>query len=466
MKKIYPLIVFAFLGLRTKVNAQIPFVQFTLSKQASANSQIVDLNGDGSKDILMVNRSSDTSIVWYQNMGNGTFSPAKQIWNAGKNNLYYSESIALADFNNDGHLDFAADNYYGQNVLAFINDGSENFTRTVVSHVAGEYFGINTVDVNKDHYPEIVASSSIFNNTNGILDSNGIKLSQFGYSIVSHDFDGDSYEDIAQLTNSNKILYSQNNTQGGFNTPKTIDSQLEFGYYYMSLCDLDSDGIVDILYPSSSYFPNSDNIMKWYQSDGKGKFTIHNLMVVDTNFVVTSIYAADINGDGKKDLIASMYNRVDYKGAVRCFWNQGGNAFDSSKYQVVTTSIHYPVFVRVDDIDGDGDQDILSATFGGSGGMAWFQNQLIKNTTSVNELQLFQVNIYPNPLTSKTTISFREDQNNTIIKITDLLGKELKTLNFTGKEFTLEKGAMRNGIYFLQIIDDKRNVVNKKIAIE
>jgi hypothetical protein len=466
MNKIYPLIVFAFLGFSAKVNAQVTFVQFTLSKQASANSQIVDLNGDGKKDILMVNRSSDTSIVWYQNMGNGTFSPAKQIWNGGGNNVFSSEAIALADFNNDGHLDFAADNYFGRNALAFINDGSENFTRTVVSHIDREYYGINTVDVNNDHYPEIVAASRIFNNTNGVFDSTGVMLSQFGYSTVSHDFDGDSFEDLAQITNSNRIQYYQNNKQGGFNTPKTIDSQLEFGYYYMSLCDLDADSIVDILYPSSSYFPNSDNIMKWYQSDGAGNFTIHNLMVVDTNYVVTSIYAADINGDREKDLVASMYNRVDYKGAVRCFWNQGGNAFDSSKYQVVTTSINYPVFVRVDDIDGDGDQDILTATYGGPGGMAWFQNQFIPNTTGVKEFHPLQLNIYPNPLTSRTNISFSEEQKNTTIKITNLLGKELKTLNFTGKEFTLERGAMSNGMYFLQIIDDKRNVVSKKIAIE
>jgi len=466
MKKNYLFIMFTVLVLSSKINAQATFVQFTLSKQASANSQIVDLDGDGKKDILMVNRSSDTNVVWYQNMGNGTFSPAKQIWNAGKNNLFSSEAFALADFNNDGHLDFAADNYFGRNVLAFINDGSENFTRTIASHVNGEYYGINSVDVNKDHYPEIVAYSRIFNNKDGVFDTTGIPLSLFGYSTLSHDFDGDSFEDLAQITNSNKIVYYQNNTQGGFNTPKTIDTQLEFGYYYMSLCDLDSDGKVDILYPSSSYFPNSDNIMKWYQSDGKGSFSIHNLMVVDTNYVVTSIYAADINGDGAKDLIASMYNRVSYKGMVSCFWNQGGNVFDSSKYQVVTTAIHYPVFVRVDDIDGDGDQDILSATYGGPGGMAWFQNQLIPNTTDVNDLKSLQLTIYPNPITSKTTLSFAEEQKNTIIKITNLLGKEINTLNVTGKEFVFERGAMSNGIYFLQIINDKRQVVNKVIAIE
>ncbi|HRG33311.1 MAG: T9SS type A sorting domain-containing protein [Saprospiraceae bacterium] len=466
MKIFYALIVFVFYALDYHVEAQVSFKHFTLSRQASANTQIVDLDRDGKKDILMVNRSSDTSIVWYQNMGNGYFSPAKQIWNAGRNNLYYSESIALADFNNDGHLDFAADNYYGQNALAFINDGSQNFTRTVASHIGGEFFGINTVDVNNDDYPEIVASGRIFNNTKGVFDSVGTKLSLFGYSTISHDFDGDSFEDIAQYTNNNKIVFYQNNTNGGFNAPKTIDSLLKFGYYYMSLCDLDADNNVDILYPSSTYFPNSDNIMKWYKSNGKGTFTIHNLLVVDTNYVVTSIFAADINSDGQKDLVASMYVRGNNKGAVRCFWNQGGNVFDSSKYQVVTTAINYPVFVRVEDIDSDGDQDILTASFGGPGGMAWFQNQSIPNTTGLNEHTVYQPLVYPNPLTSETTLSFSEEQKNTTIKIIDLFGKEIRSHNFNGKEFILKRGELINGIYFLQILDEHRNLTNKKIVIE
>jgi len=100
MKNFCTLIVFVFYTLGYHVEAQVSFKQFTMSRQASANTQIVDLDKDGKKDILMVTRSSDTSIVWFQNMGNGYFSPAKQIWNAGGNNLYYSESIALAEFNN------------------------------------------------------------------------------------------------------------------------------------------------------------------------------------------------------------------------------------------------------------------------------------------------------------------------------------------------------------------------------
>ena len=74
--------------------------------------------------------------------------------------------------------------------------------------------------------------------------------------------------------------------------------------------------------------------------------------------------------------------------------------------------------------------------------------------------------IAPNPVTSQTTISFSAEQKNTTIRITGLLGKEIKTINFTGRQLTIEKGELKAGIYFIQTTDENKNVTNKKIIIE
>ncbi|OFY87542.1 MAG: hypothetical protein A3F72_20910 [Bacteroidetes bacterium RIFCSPLOWO2_12_FULL_35_15] len=74
--------------------------------------------------------------------------------------------------------------------------------------------------------------------------------------------------------------------------------------------------------------------------------------------------------------------------------------------------------------------------------------------------------ISPNPFTSQTTITFSEDKNNIIIKILDLLGKEIKSLNFTGNQLTIEKDDMSRGIYFVQVTDENNNRINKKILIQ
>lgn len=90
-----------------------------------------------------------------------------------------------------------------------------------------------------------------------------------------------------------------------------------------------------------------------------------------------------------------------------------------------------------------------------------FTNLSIANNSFSNS-----ISIYPNPFSSMTTIVFGEVQKNTIVKITNVLGTEIKVINFTGKELTVEKEEMSNGIYFIQITNEKKNIVNRKIIIE
>jgi hypothetical protein len=74
--------------------------------------------------------------------------------------------------------------------------------------------------------------------------------------------------------------------------------------------------------------------------------------------------------------------------------------------------------------------------------------------------------IYPNPFTSQTIISFNDEQKNTTIKIMDIIGNEIKTIHFIGKQYVIEKGEMQKGVYFVQITDEKKNIANKKIIIQ
>ena len=84
------------------------------------------------------------------------------------------------------------------------------------------------------------------------------------------------------------------------------------------------------------------------------------------------------------------------------------------------------------------------------------------STVGITEINKLDMSVFPNPFSSLTTITFTEVQKNTTIRITDLLGKEIKTINFTGNDCIIEKGEMKDGIYFLNITDEKKNVTNKK----
>lgn len=76
------------------------------------------------------------------------------------------------------------------------------------------------------------------------------------------------------------------------------------------------------------------------------------------------------------------------------------------------------------------------------------------------------LNIYPNPFNLYTTIEFSEEQINTIITVRDLLGTEIKSMLFSGKQMILEKAEMKAGVYFLQIIDAAKNILIRKIVVD
>ena len=65
--------------------------------------------------------------------------------------------------------------------------------------------------------------------------------------------------------------------------------------------------------------------------------------------------------------------------------------------------------------------------------------------------------IAPNPFTDQTTISFKKEQKYTTVKIIDVLGKEVKNITFSGNHYLIEKGEVKAGIYFVQVIDENKS---------
>ena len=72
--------------------------------------------------------------------------------------------------------------------------------------------------------------------------------------------------------------------------------------------------------------------------------------------------------------------------------------------------------------------------------------------------------ISPNPFSSQAQITFSKEQNNTAIKISNTLGQELQSYNFSGKLLTLERRDLSNGIYILSISNSKEKFAAKLIV--
>ena len=91
-------------------------------------------------------------------------------------------------------------------------------------------------------------------------------------------------------------------------------------------------------------------------------------------------------------------------------------------------------------------------------------------TITIDALNMFGVSVYPNPFneTLKVTINSNISDQNCVVKLLDLNGRELISKNFTtnNKEFVYEikeVNLLNPGIYFIRIVVDSKIFTNKII---
>ncbi len=91
---------------------------------------------------------------------------------------------------------------------------------------------------------------------------------------------------------------------------------------------------------------------------------------------------------------------------------------------------------------------------------------LMTVTSIVENALVGAMTIYPNPFIGASTLTFSQAQTNLVIKIKGLLGNELRSTEFSGKQFVIEKDEISAGIYFVEILSENKVIVNKKIIIQ
>ncbi len=119
-----------------------------------------DLNGDGHPDVVTTNLVTGNISVLLGN-GDGTLQSATMLGLGGAAN---PESVALGDFNDDGHLDIAiGDNMVGLSggVTVFLNKGNGTFATPVskADGTTGTQSELFAADMNGDGQVDLVAAT-------------------------------------------------------------------------------------------------------------------------------------------------------------------------------------------------------------------------------------------------------------------------------------------------------------------
>ena len=289
---------------------------------------VADVNGDGKPDLVVANCGTSTcdakilgSVRVLLGRGDGTFEAAVTYSSGGRVAVW----VTAGDINGDGKADLAVANQCADeactkgSVAVFLGKGDGTFQPPAIYN-PGSAISVTFADVNADGKPDLIVG----NDGLGVMLGNG---------------------------------------DGTFQAVVTYPS----GGGWVQTADVNDDSKLDAL------TTNGDGVGVLL---GRGDGTFSPVVNYGMGYYIRSAAVADVNGDGKSDLMA-----VDFLGyfALGVRFGNGDGTFGD--LQIVNWAGYGPESIAATDVNADGRVDVLLETGGGIGvflgnGDGTFQNPL------------------------------------------------------------------------------------------
>ncbi len=168
------------------------------------------------------------------------------------------------------------------------------------------------------------------------------------------DLDKDGLLDVVACdAEQNKVTWLRQ-TQPGVFEEHVLATDLR-APVHVEAVDIDGDGDLDLLVASMGFvFPNNDRIGTVFilENDGHQHFTTH--AVLENTSRVTDVRAADLNGDGKLDLVLAQFGYD--QGEVS--WLERTGPWEFKRH--VLLELSGAINVAVADFNGDGKPDVAA----------------------------------------------------------------------------------------------------------
>jgi len=343
---------------------------FTLASTyqiALGNVVLADLNGDGKPDIIGSTTTGATAeLVTMLNNGDGTFaSPVvtQVVTNNGTWPLLCSP--AVGDFDGDGNADVIVSDQNGHFYFFHGNgDGKLSAGSGFQSNIFGGY-QLTAADFNKDGKLDLLlacpmcASVSVaLGNGDGTFKAPVVLKGQYNYTPFVGDFNGDGVLDIATLG----VVADQGGDYGYSTANIFIGNgdgtfQLANSYTYPGLAeellgvtDLNGDGNLDLIVQDANGFS---------VAFGQGKANFGAFTTYSAPTWGTSAVLGDFDGDGFADIIGQVQSQA-YK-----LKGLPGGKFDAAGALVASNqmnSINPLNGIATADLNGDGRPDLVALT--------------------------------------------------------------------------------------------------------
>ena len=214
--------------------------------------------------------------------------------------LKHEKATTFIDLDNDGFLDL---------VLLLINDKNDLLIKTYLNNGKVSFNPLQEikdknpnklVDLNGDHFPDLLSGEFIYFNKNGTFDSIGVALPSLYYRKIFLDINQDAYLDLIHHFNGSFIL----------NTNK-----------------------------------------------GNGEFQQDTLVIKTNRKLLGDFIAVDIDNDGDQDIYCTSYIYKKHLYIPLIFKNENGHFIEQENIQLETHQNSHSFF---EDLDYDNDLDLVT----------------------------------------------------------------------------------------------------------
>jgi hypothetical protein len=395
-----------------------PFVDgFEITTDADGAFSVhgADIDGDEDEDVLSASLFDDT-IAWYRNGdatgGDGDGSAWTQTEITTK--VDFPTSIYAVDLDGDGDADVVSASLRDDTITFYRNgdatsgdgDGS-TWTETAITTKADGAVSVYAADIDGDGDEDVLSASqmddtiALYRNGDAASgDGDGSTWTQMeittkaegAYSVHAADIDGDGDQDVlsASIRDDTIAFYRNGDATSGDGdgsawTETAITTEADRAYDVYA-ADIDGDGDQDVLSASEG-----DDTIAWYRNgnatsngvtngNGDGSMWTEIEIAVKVDFA-RGVYAADLDADGDQDVLSAsngddtiaFHRNGDAIGGDATSGDGDGSTWTETE---ITTKANGAVSVYAADLDGNGDEDVLSASQTDDT-IAWYENRRV-----------------------------------------------------------------------------------------